>query len=221
MEGFEHLVKVALEAEHLIVSSNLKFPVKMLTRKRGGEEEQTHGYEVDLVGARSDLLVLASVKSYFGSAGVKRQGFRELANCDKPTPRQLRHFDRYKLFNFKEIREGVIAKAAKQFGYSRRQVELRLYAGKFQNEATKNDIKAYLGKVRAGKGGIRTFDLSEILATLLTVLESKTYFNDPVIMTLKALTEGIRQARSQKGQRTNLKKAVDALHEVLGLPNEL
>ncbi len=67
MEGFEHLVKVALEAEQFIVSANLKFPVTMRTRKKDWEEEQTHGYEVDLVGARRNLLVLASVKSYFGS----------------------------------------------------------------------------------------------------------------------------------------------------------
>ncbi len=31
---------------------------------------QTHGYEVDLVGARSDRLVLATVQSYLGSRGV-------------------------------------------------------------------------------------------------------------------------------------------------------
>jgi hypothetical protein len=30
-----------------------------------------HGYEVDLLGARADLLVFATVKSFFGSLGVE------------------------------------------------------------------------------------------------------------------------------------------------------
>lgn len=217
MEGFEHLVKVALEAERLIVSGNLKFPVTMPTRRQSRNEEQTHGYEVDLVGARHDLLVLASVKSYFGSTGVKRDGFIGLAGIKNPTVRQLRHFDRYKLFNDTRIRDGVIARAAEQFGYSCHQVELRLYVGKFQNETARRDITKYLGKMRAGKGGVQVYDLTETLAKLLCVLESKTYFNDPVIMTLKALTEGIRQAKCRAGQKTSLTTAVKCLHEVLGL----
>jgi hypothetical protein len=52
-------------------------------------------------------------------------------------------------------------------------------------------------------------------AELLEVLKSKTYFDDPVIVTLKALAEGVRQA-----QRTSLQDAVNTLHEVLGLPRK-
>lgn len=48
----------------------MKFPVKLRTRRAGHVEVQTHGYEVDLIGARADRLVLATVKSYFGSHGV-------------------------------------------------------------------------------------------------------------------------------------------------------
>lgn len=217
MEGFEHLVKVALEAEHLIVSSNLKFPVKMRTQKRNREEEQTHGYEVDLVGARSDLLVLASVKSFFGSTGVSQHGFRELAKITNPTAGQLRGFNLYKLFNEKQIREGVIAEAAKRFGYARRQVELRLYVGKFQNNEAKENIKKYLGKMRAGKGHVKVYDLGGILTKLFKVLESKMYFNDPVVMTLKALAEGIRQSNQDKGIKMSQRTAIDTLHEVLGI----
>jgi hypothetical protein len=57
---------LALETEKLVVSEALKFPVTQQTTSG----LQTHGYEVDLVGARSDRLVLATVKSFFGSAGV-------------------------------------------------------------------------------------------------------------------------------------------------------
>jgi hypothetical protein len=99
MEGYEHLVKVAMETEDLIVASNLKFPVKIRTNKKGRNEFQTHGYEVDLVGVRRDLLVLASVKSFFGSKGVRQEGFKGLVNTAQPTPRQRKNFKRYILFN--------------------------------------------------------------------------------------------------------------------------
>lgn len=57
MEAFESFVALALEAEELVVSEALKFPVTRQTPSG----LQTHGYEVDLVGARADRLVLASV----------------------------------------------------------------------------------------------------------------------------------------------------------------
>ncbi len=66
MESFEHLCKVALEAEGFAVTSNAKFPVRRRTRRVEYEEYQTHGYEIDLVGARGDGLVLAEVKSFLG-----------------------------------------------------------------------------------------------------------------------------------------------------------
>lgn len=58
MEAFESFVALALETEGLVVSEALKFPVTRQTPSG----LQTHGYEVDLVGARADRLVLASVK---------------------------------------------------------------------------------------------------------------------------------------------------------------
>ncbi len=70
MESFEQFLAVALEAEGLIVSEAVKFPVRRQTRKVLHDEVQTHGYQVDLVGARADRLVLATVKSFLGSRGV-------------------------------------------------------------------------------------------------------------------------------------------------------
>ncbi len=70
MESFEQFVAVAMEVEGLIVSEAVKFPVQRRTRKTIHDEVQTHGYEVDLTGARADRLVLATVKSFLGSRGV-------------------------------------------------------------------------------------------------------------------------------------------------------
>ena len=53
MEAFEQFVAVAMEEEGLVVSSAVKFFVKRKTKKQIHDENQEHGYEVDLVGANS------------------------------------------------------------------------------------------------------------------------------------------------------------------------
>jgi len=70
MEAFESFVAVALEAEGLVVSGSVKFAVTRRTRKAQQVEVQTHGFEVDLVAANAERLVLTTVKSFFGSRGV-------------------------------------------------------------------------------------------------------------------------------------------------------
>lgn len=187
MEGFEHVVKVALEAEQFIVAGNLKFPVKRQTRKAAYEEMQEHGYEIDLVGARADKLVLASVKSFFGSQGVSEAGFRGLSKTSKPKLEK-----RYILFNEHDVQAGVIRAACERFGYAPEQVELRLYVGKFRSEAARTAITEYLAVPVPGLRPVRVIGLQEILDGVLAVVESKTYFNDPVIMTLKALKHAHR-----------------------------
>ena len=53
MESFEQFVAVAMEAEGLIVSDAVKFPVQRQTRKALHDEVQTHGYEVRQPSERS------------------------------------------------------------------------------------------------------------------------------------------------------------------------
>ena len=147
MEGFEHVVKIALECENLIVTGNLKFYVKRKTSKKKTDEYQTHGYEIDLVGARRDKLVLASVKSFFGSRGVSRQGFKGIADESKKT-----YFALHKIFNEAAIREKVIEEAARIYGYDEDQIELRLYVGKFASAADKDIVVSHLENLHAGSG---------------------------------------------------------------------
>jgi hypothetical protein len=178
MEGFEHLVKVALEAEGYVVTSNLKFPVRRRTSKQAYDEHQTHGYEVDLVGAKCNALVIAS---FFGSIGVNRQGFLGIADGAKKT-----HFGLYKIFNEDEIRDGVIDEAAKRFGYSADKIYVRLYVGKFK-PGDVVDVRRHVRQIRAGAGQIEVIGLDEVLRRLLPLADVKTYINDPVVITLKAL----------------------------------
>ena len=184
MEGFEHVVKVAMELENLIVTSNMKFPVSKRTRKKDREETQTHGYEIDLVGARRDKLVLASVKSYFGSKGVSRRHFKGLD--ERSTSANL---SGQKFFNDEVIRQGLINKAAELLGYDESQIELRLYVGKFASEADKTDIVNHLGQLHTASGPVKVIDVETLIDQVMSVVKSKTYINDPIISLLKAMKQ--------------------------------
>lgn len=176
MEAFEHMVKVFLESRGYIVTTNAKFPVKRKTKKQKYEEYQTHGYEVDIIGAKSNSLLLGSVKSFFGSAGVSRQGFRDIADVSKRT-----HYDKYKIFNEPEIRNGIFQGASEKYGYPLTQIQLCLFVGKFDNEEEQL-ITDYLTSKQ-----VKVYKLQMIIDGLLKAAKPSTYINDPVVVTIKAL----------------------------------
>lgn len=176
MESFEHLCKVALETEGCVVTSNVKFPVRRRTAKASREEFQTHGYEVDLVGARNGALVLAEVKSFFGSRGVNRQSFLGLADTSRRYD-----YGGYKLLNDPKLRTEVVRVAAERYGYTPDQVELRLYVGKF-TPGHQEDVVAHLAAMN-----VKVVALDQIVQSLIEAAGPKTYTDDPVIMTVKAL----------------------------------
>lgn len=178
MQAFEHVCKIALEQEDFVVASNVKFPITMKTKRKDRKEYQTHGYEVDLIGARRNRLVLAEVKSFFGSRGVNLQGFRGLADASKTT-----YFKRYKIFNDYILRRRIVEQAANRYGYKVDQVELRLYVGNFRNENCRIKIEKHLAEKQT-----KVIGLSEVVELLLDVSKSKTYTDDPVVMTIKALS---------------------------------
>ena len=195
MEAFEHIVKVFLEGEGYAVTTNLKFPVRRQTRKTSHAEFQTHGYEVDIVAARGDGLLLGSVKSYLGSYGVSRQGFRGIADETRNT-----HYPQYTMFNEDDIRAGIISTAAERFGFDPGSIKLALFAGRF-GPREEQPVREYLATI-----GVRVYGLVEIMAGIKLLAESKTYFDDPVLMTMKCLAELDELARKKerrKGKPTN------------------
>jgi hypothetical protein len=183
MEAFEHVAKVFLETQGYAVSTNVKFRVRRRTRKQAYEEFQEHGYEVDLVAARADELLLGSAKSYFGSHGFSRQFFREIAD-----PKKKPLWESEKLFNETEVQEGVLKRCVERFNYPRERIFLALFVGKFR-KGHEDDIRAHLGNLRFGGGAVRLFDLKTIAAGVVAEAERKTYRDDPVIVALKCLHE--------------------------------
>ncbi|MCC4907757.1 hypothetical protein [Microbacterium sp. cx-59] len=180
MEAFEQFVALALEAEGLVVSSALKFPVKRRTRKVAYEEWQTHGFEVDLVAARSDKLVLATVKSFFGSRGVVAAHVR--GESADPRMNAL-----YALINDTHIRDTVVAGAAARFGFSHDQVELRLYVGRFAGKGAEAEIREWCGDQSVGVGPIEVIGAPEVVAIVREVARSTQYRDSAVLATMKVL----------------------------------
>jgi hypothetical protein len=176
MEAFEHVVKILVESQGFVASTNVKFPVRRKTQKKAHDEFQTHGYEMDIVAARADRLILGSVKSFFGSKGVSTRGFRHLHRADHEDQRG------YKVFNDSALREQITAVAAARYGYNPSAVRYALYVGHFMNGHEK-PIRSYLTTL-----GIEVLSNAEICSGLRKMLVA-TYTDDPVVMTLKALEE--------------------------------
>ncbi|KQS08317.1 hypothetical protein ASG04_14520 [Curtobacterium sp. Leaf183] len=171
---------LAMETEGLVVSSALKFPVKRRTRKAAYEEWQTHGFEVDLVGARANRLVLATVKSFFGSRGVVAAHVRGEAV-------DPRHNALYALMNDSVVRATVVEGAADRFGFELDQVELRLYVGRFAGGANEAEARQWCATQEVGSGPIAVVGAAEVVKTVRTVARSKQYRDDAVLATLKVL----------------------------------
>jgi len=183
VEAFESFVAVALEAEGLVVSSGVKFPVTLQTRKAAYREVQTHGYEVDLVGARADRLILATVKSALGSRGVVAEHV-----TGETTNESARK--RYILLNHPEIRRKVISEAGRLYGYRTRQIELRLYVGRFAGPVEgvhEKKIREWARTTRVGGGPIRVFGLGDVVGSVREAASHKQYRDNQVLVTIKVL----------------------------------
>jgi len=177
MEAFEQFVALAMEAEGFLVSGPHKFPVKKLTKNKHQVVYQTHGYEVDLIGIRKDRLVLATVKSFFGSTGIKA--------ADVMSGR-ARNSSGYKIINNRELRDEIIRQAAETYGFAERDVEMRLYGGKFMSKKGELELRAWGAEQRVGAGPIGVYNASDVVAKVRT-LQSTTYRDNPILVTLKVL----------------------------------
>ncbi len=178
MEAFETFVALALETEGLVVSEAVKF--KMGRQTSSGF--QNHGYEVDLLGARRDRLVLASVKSYFGSQGVHAD---HVAGISKNTS----YNKRYALLNDTAIRDHVVTAAAEKYGYNLDRVEIRLYVGKFAGRPGTHDLKVkeWCATQKVGGGTITVVGVDEVVEKVREVAGDSQYRDNAALVALKVL----------------------------------
>jgi len=182
MEAFESFVAVALEAEGLVVSGSVKFAVTRRTRKAQQVEVQTHGFEVDLVAANAERLVLTTVKSFFGSRGVVAE---HVTGASGDAKARL-----YALLNDEDVRRQVLGAACARYGYEPEQVEVRLYVGRFA-APTKGEnerrIRDWASGMAIGCGPVKVIGSSEVVSKVRAVAAHKQYRDNPVLATIKVL----------------------------------
>jgi hypothetical protein len=154
-------------------------------------EIQTHGFEVDLVAARANLLVLATVKSYFGSRGVVADQMIEQAEDRR---------NGYRLLNDPPFCEQMVRLAAERYGYAVEQVRVRLYAGRFAPASGGHEerIRARCSQTQVGGGPIEVFGPQQVADQLMATAAHTQYRDNPVLATLKLLREADR-TKAQPG----------------------
>lgn len=165
------------------MSPAVKFDVPRVTRRKSYEEVQRHGYEVDLVGARADKLVLATVKSFFGPRGVVADQVLGRSTSDRGN-------NLYLLLNNHEVRRGVLAGACQRYGYPPEQVFLRLYVGRFAAPTTgahEATIRSWCGEQSVGGGPIEVIGLHQVVSRVLSTSAARQYRDNPVLVTMKVL----------------------------------
>jgi hypothetical protein len=190
MEAFEAFVPLTMEDDDFVVSEAVKFPVEINVR---GGYHQRHGFEVDLVGARADKVVLATVKSFFGSRGVVADDVAGVGS----------HSGRYAILNKPIVRASVVRQACDRFGYEEDQVELRLYVGRFAGEKSgehERSIRAWCAKQFVGGGPIRVFGLQDVAARARRVASGTTYRDNPALVAIKVLDAAGMLTTLQSGQ---------------------
>lgn len=184
MEAFEQFVAIFLEEQGYVVSSAVKFPVKRQTEKQGRVEFQTHGYEVDLIAARADRLILGTVKSFLGSRGV-------VADHVIGTSTNTAANKRYVILHNKAIRSSIVRQAARRYGYKTHQVQLGLFVGRFSGPSKgehEERVRSWCHRQRAGAGEIDVFGLKDMVKTVVKVAtDGKQYRDNPVLVTMRLL----------------------------------
>jgi hypothetical protein len=188
MESFEAVVAAALEAESYVVSG----PITIKWFSKGEPQvkgQQPNRLEIDLVAARGDRLVLATVKSFFGSGGVYPQDVIGKG----------RGATGYTMINDVKKRSELIELAAEKFGYKVRDVEVRLYAGKYSGLTGEQEIRDWAAKQILGGGPLQVVNALQLTKVINALAQESHYQNDVAIAFAKTLIEAqLIQARDEK-----------------------
>ena len=188
MESFVAVVAAALEAENYVVSGpiTIKWFSKGEPKVKG---QQPNRLEIDLVAARGDRLVLATVKSFFGSGGV----------FPKDVIGQGSGASGYTMINDVKKRAELIELAAEKFGYKVKDVEVRLYAGKYAGLNGENEIREWAAKQILGGGPLQVVNALQLSQVINALAQESHYQNNVAIAFAKTQIEAqLIRAREDK-----------------------
>lgn len=96
----------------------------------------------------------------------------------------------YLLLNDPVIRSGVVRSAAERYGYAEHQVRVRLHVGRFAapvKHTHEPAIREWASTQIVGGGPIEVYGLPDVIEVVRQVSGSKTYRDNPVLVTMKVL----------------------------------
>lgn len=195
MESFEAVVATALEAENYVVTGPIT--IKWFSPGHPKEKgEQPNRLEIDLVAARGDRLVLATVKSFFGSGGV----------FPKDVMGTGRGASGYTMINDVKKRAELIELVAEKYGYKVSEVEVRLYAGKFAGVQGEQIIRDWASKQELGGGVLQIVNALQLSKVIFALARESHYQNNVAIAFAKTQLEAeLIQSREDKASSKETK----------------
>lgn len=199
MEAYENMVARAMETEGLLVAGPKKFAFLLPYMKQGTERIATTWIEVDLIGMSADRLILASVKSYFGSGGTDASHFLGEKGVKKAKG--------YRMIQDPEIRELLGEETSKLFGFTKKQIEFRFYSGLYKGDGEQR-IRDWADKKENHAFGnkIQIFNVNQVVDKIVLLAEGKGYVDDASIVAIKAF-----KAAEKILEKTESKKQIETL----------
>lgn len=188
MESFEQFVAVAMQSEGLVVTGPFRFKIGYLNLTPDFKGKQDTPYEIDLIGASRERLVLATVKSFFGSQGARP---KDVLGTGKDA-------SHYRMINDPVISKGLVQAAADRFGYEVSQVEVRLYAGKYAGKTGEATIREWASDQILGGGPLQVFNIAEVVGSVRALAQISTYSDSAPITAMKAVAAAIDYERQEQ-----------------------
>lgn len=190
-EATEYLIKLYLERNGYLVSTNKTYyyPKKTIL-KNGKTITQETPIQLDIVAINpiTDDRIIGEVKSWFGSTGVTKNHFKDLAG-NKWNLKE----DRFKLINSDAVQKSAFEGVEKEFGHGKNGFKLALYIGHY-GRPHEDEVKQYLSTLEINGNKIRLEPFEEIINFLINDIlnpknkkNEKRYENDIAIQTLKIL----------------------------------
>jgi hypothetical protein len=177
MEAFESFVALAMQTEGLVVAGPFKFKIGYLQKGPKPSGWQDTPYEIDLIGASRDRLVLATVKSFFGSGGVFPNEVMGVKG----------KIGGYRMINDPVVSTGLVTAAAEFFGYDESKVEVRLYAGKYAGNDGEEIVREWASKQILGGGPLKVYNIAQVVGSVRAQAQLSTYSDNPALVAMKAI----------------------------------
>jgi len=207
MESYENLVALAMSAENLLVAGPEKYPFVLPHIRKGRTVLATKWIEVDLIGMSANTLVLASVKSYFGSGGTTAGDFLG-ENGEKKAKL-------YSMIADEEVRNILGRAVAERYNFKESQIEFRFYSGLYKGNSEQR-LRDWADKPENFAFGkpIKFYNVAQVIEPVALLAEESRYVDNPSLVAIKAYMTSVKLSSIEANKARTRDLNVDVWGEV-------